>query len=42
MIAEGVENGVQLEYLRSQGVSLIQGYVDSKPLDAKAFFTWKC
>ncbi|WP_338591559.1 EAL domain-containing protein [Shewanella khirikhana] len=42
MIAEGVENDVQLEYLRSQGVSLIQGYVYSKPLDAKAFFNWKC
>ncbi|MBT1444136.1 EAL domain-containing protein [Shewanella sp. JM162201] len=42
MIAEGVENEAQLAYLRSQGVSLIQGYVYSKPLDAKTFFNWKC
>lgn len=42
MIAEGVENEAQLKYLRAHGVTLIQGYVYSKPLEAKAFFNWKC
>ncbi|HDZ8897793.1 TPA: EAL domain-containing protein [Aeromonas dhakensis] len=31
MIAEGVENLMQVEYLAKQGVNLIQGYVFSRP-----------
>lgn len=40
MIAEGVETQEQLDYLCSQGVQLIQGYVFSKPLTASAFFKY--
>ena len=34
LIAEGVETSEELEYLRSKGVNVIQGYYFSKPLKA--------
>lgn len=40
IIAEGVENEIQLEFLKSKNCSLIQGYIFSKPLpgqDIEAF-----
>jgi EAL domain-containing protein (putative c-di-GMP-specific phosphodiesterase class I) len=37
VIAEGVENTSQLEYLKSIGCTIYQGYLQSKPVTAKAF-----
>ncbi len=37
VVAEGVENQAQLEFLREQGCDQIQGYVFSKPVPAGAF-----
>ncbi len=34
LIVEGVENVRQLNFFRSQGVNLVQGYLFSKPVDA--------
>ncbi len=34
LVAEGVETGEQLDYLREQGCELLQGYLFSKPLPA--------
>ncbi len=39
-IAEGVEDESQVEYLKEQGVYLIQGYVYAKPMPAKEFVKW--
>jgi len=39
-IAEGVEDESQVEYLKEQGVYLIQGYVYAKPMSAKDLMTW--
>ncbi len=39
-IAEGVEDESQVEYLKEQGVYLIQGYVFAKPMSAKDFISW--
>ncbi|HRY80028.1 MAG TPA: EAL domain-containing protein, partial [Spirochaetia bacterium] len=36
-VAEGVETAEQLEALRMRGCDEIQGYLVSKPLDARAF-----
>jgi diguanylate cyclase (GGDEF)-like protein len=36
VIAEGVENNVQLNYLRSKGCGLSQGFLFSRPLPAEA------
>ncbi|MDQ8022151.1 MAG: EAL domain-containing protein [Moraxellaceae bacterium] len=36
-IAEGVETATQLEYLRSQGCSQVQGYLMGRPMTAEAF-----
>jgi len=36
LIAEGVENRVQLRYLQAQGCSEVQGYIFSPPVDAQA------
>jgi len=36
LIAEGVENRVQLRYLVAQGCSEVQGYLFSPPVDAEA------
>jgi diguanylate cyclase (GGDEF)-like protein/PAS domain S-box-containing protein len=36
VIAEGVENRVQLRYLQTQGCSEVQGYIFSPPVDAQA------
>ena len=38
VIAEGVETDEQLNYLKEQGVEMVQGYLFSKPLPAKTFF----
>jgi EAL domain-containing protein (putative c-di-GMP-specific phosphodiesterase class I) len=37
VIAEGVETQQQLDFLRSRGCDLFQGYLFSKPLDAESF-----
>ncbi len=37
VIAEGVENGEQLEFLRAQGCDMIQGYHFSRPMTVEAF-----
>ncbi|WP_455210752.1 EAL domain-containing protein, partial [Kaarinaea lacus] len=34
VIAEGVENKAQLEFLKSLGCDIVQGYLISKPLKA--------
>lgn len=35
-IAEGVETGEQLVFLRKQGCDQMQGFIFSKPVDAQA------
>ncbi|MCB1177917.1 MAG: EAL domain-containing protein, partial [Leptospiraceae bacterium] len=39
IIAEGVENKKQLEFLKQRNCNLIQGYYFSKPLNSKDFFS---
>ncbi|MGB5305922.1 MAG: bifunctional diguanylate cyclase/phosphodiesterase, partial [Gammaproteobacteria bacterium] len=39
IVAEGVENEPQLEYLRARGCCVIQGFLFSKPLPVDAFGT---
>jgi EAL domain-containing protein (putative c-di-GMP-specific phosphodiesterase class I) len=34
LVAEGVENRTQLQYLRDQGCEEVQGYIFSKPVPA--------
>lgn len=38
VIAEGVEQGYQMEYLKERGCEFYQGYYFSKPIPEKAFF----
>ncbi|WP_434662299.1 EAL domain-containing protein [Aeromonas sp. NJAU223] len=40
MIAEGVENQAQLDYLTKHGVYLIQGYVYAKPMPLEEALAW--
>ncbi len=40
VVAEGVENTRQADFLRAQGCDEIQGYLLSPPLDAEAFARW--
>ncbi|GAA5316809.1 MAG: EAL domain-containing protein [Candidatus Pelagadaptatus aseana] len=40
MIAEGVEDQHQVDYLKERDVYLIQGYVYGKPMPIKEFKTW--
>lgn len=40
VVAEGVEEVEQLDYLREKGCDFIQGYLYSKPLPADTFVTW--
>ncbi|MCB1761309.1 MAG: EAL domain-containing protein [Gammaproteobacteria bacterium] len=40
VVAEGVENEVQLHYLRAQGCDLAQGYHFSRPLSATGIESW--
>lgn len=40
VVAEGVEQVSQLEYLRSKGCGEAQGYLFSPPIDARAFEDW--
>ncbi len=40
VVAEGVEQDDQLDFLRSQGCDELQGYLLSRPLDAVAFAQW--
>ena len=40
VIAEGVENENQLEFLRHAGCDVVQGYFYSKPLNATALQSW--
>jgi sensor c-di-GMP phosphodiesterase-like protein len=37
IVAEGVENEMQVEYLRQRGVKIIQGYLFSPPVTAEQF-----
>ena len=37
IVAEGVETGLQLEYLRQRGCGVYQGYLFSKPVPAARF-----
>jgi EAL domain-containing protein (putative c-di-GMP-specific phosphodiesterase class I) len=37
IVAEGVETGEELRFLRSGGCDLVQGYLFSKPLSAADF-----
>ncbi|MGB5606565.1 MAG: EAL domain-containing protein, partial [Gammaproteobacteria bacterium] len=39
IVAEGVENEPQLEYLRARGCCVIQGFLFSQPLPVDAFGT---
>lgn len=39
-LAEGVEEGTQLEFLKDRGCPLGQGYYISRPLEAEAFVAW--
>lgn len=39
-IAEGVSTEIQRRYLQNSGVPLIQGYLNSVPLDSEAFQAW--
>jgi EAL domain-containing protein (putative c-di-GMP-specific phosphodiesterase class I) len=36
VVAEGVENEAQFEFLKSSGCNLIQGYLLGKPMSAQA------
>ena len=40
VIAEGVEDYQQLEYLRERGCDVVQGYYYSRPLPANEFYQW--
>ncbi len=40
VVAEGVEQASQLEFLRSKGCGEAQGYLFSPPIDVKAFEEW--
>ena len=40
VVAEGVEDEDQLEFLRQQGCDLAQGYYISQPLDSKDYREW--
>lgn len=40
VIAEGVEEKEQLDYLRKQDCDVVQGYFYSKPLPADEFYCW--
>ncbi|WP_018861518.1 MULTISPECIES: EAL domain-containing protein [unclassified Thioalkalivibrio] len=40
IVAEGIESGHQVEWLRQQGVGFGQGYRFSRPLTADAFRNW--
>lgn len=40
VVAEGVENAMQLEYLKKQGVAFIQGFYYARPLDNAALLNW--
>lgn len=39
-LAEGVEEGGQMEFLKERGCPLGQGYYISRPLEAEAFVAW--
>lgn len=40
VIAEGVETGAAMEFLRAQGFDAGQGYFYAKPMPADSFFVW--
>lgn len=40
VVAEGVEDEAQLEFLRTQGCDLAQGYFISKPMSFKDYVAW--
>ncbi len=40
VVAEGVEEQIKCDFLRSEGINMIQGYLVSHPLDAQQFEAW--
>ncbi|MFG1174783.1 EAL domain-containing protein [Erwiniaceae bacterium CAU 1747] len=40
VVAEGVENEMQLRYLQNRGVSFIQGYYFARPMESAALSGW--
>ncbi len=40
VVAEGVETREQLDYLRTQGCDMVQGFYFAKPMSAKKFEKW--
>jgi sensor c-di-GMP phosphodiesterase-like protein len=40
VVAEGVETAEQLEWVRSHGIELCQGYLFAKPMPAAVFTDW--
>ena len=39
-VAEGIETGDQIAYLKTTGCNIVQGYFFSKPLPADEFERW--
>jgi EAL domain-containing protein (putative c-di-GMP-specific phosphodiesterase class I) len=40
VVAEGVENNAQLDYLLEAGVDAVQGYLHTRPMHEKELLDW--
>ena len=40
LVAEGVENELQAEFIRCQGCDMVQGYLHARPMTADDFLDW--